>query len=72
MTAKSRAHTDLPIAVGFGISTPDQAKTVAATAEAIVVGSAIVNQIAEQGKSPGLVSEVKNFVSRLAQAARSV
>ena len=72
MTAKIRAHTDLPIAVGFGISTPDQAKTVAATAEAIVVGSAIVNQIAEHGKSAALVSEVKNFVSRLAQAARSV
>src|SRR5882762_5394693 len=72
MTAKIRAHTDLPIAVGFGISTPDQAKTVAATAEAIVVGSAIVNQIAEHGKSPGLVSRVKNLVNGLAQATRNV
>src|SRR5438093_8301306 len=39
MTAKIRAHTDLPIAVGFGISTPEQARVVAASAEAVVVGS---------------------------------
>jgi tryptophan synthase alpha chain len=68
MTAKIRAHTALPIAVGFGITTPEQAKTVAGMAEAIVVGSAIVNQIAEHGKSTGLVEEVSGFVRRLAQA----
>src|SRR5437870_1998750 len=39
MTAKIRAHTDLPIAVGFGISTPEQARVVAASAEAVVVRS---------------------------------
>ncbi len=55
MTAKIRAHTDLPIAVGFGISTPEQARTVAASAEAVVVGSAIVNQIAQHGKAPDLI-----------------
>ncbi|EEF60183.1 tryptophan synthase subunit alpha [Pedosphaera parvula] len=55
MTAKIRAHTQLPIAVGFGISNPEQARAVAASAEAIVVGSAIVNQIAQHGKSPDLV-----------------
>ena len=49
--AKIRAHTKLPIAVGFGISTPEQAKTVASVADAVVVGSAVVNQIAEHGKS---------------------
>src|SRR6202000_2162555 len=54
MTAKIRAHTDLPIAVGFGISNPEQARTVAASAEAIVVGSAIVNQIAQYGSSKEL------------------
>ena len=72
MTAKIRAHTSLPIAVGFGITTPEQAKTVADMAEAIVVGSAIVNQIAEHGKSPGLVEEVSSFVRRLAQAVHPV
>ena len=56
MTRKIRAHTELPIAVGFGISNPEQAKTVAQHAEAIVVGSAIVNQIAEAWKVAGTVS----------------
>ena len=68
MTAKIRAHTDLPIAVGFGISTPEQAKAVAQNAEAIVVGSAVVNQIASFGKSPELLSRTIEFVSSLAEA----
>jgi tryptophan synthase alpha chain len=70
MTAKIRAHTDLPIAVGFGISTPQQAKTVATTAEAVVVGSAIVNQIAQHARSPELVESVKAFVKLLADAVK--
>ena len=70
MTAKIRLHTQLPIAVGFGISNPDQARTVAASAEAIVVGSAIVNQIAEHGKSPDLVAKVESFVGTLIKAVR--
>jgi tryptophan synthase alpha chain len=72
MTGKIRAHTDLPIAVGFGISKPEQARMVAASADAVVVGSAIVNQIAEQGKSAGLVAKVSEFVSGLAQAVHSL
>jgi tryptophan synthase alpha chain len=68
MTAKIRAHTDLPIAVGFGISNPEQAKLVAQHAEAIVVGSAIVNQIAEHGHSADLVPVVSEFVRSLARA----
>jgi tryptophan synthase alpha chain len=71
MTAKIRAHTDLPIAVGFGISNPEQARTVAASAEAIVVGSAIVNQIAQHGKSHDLVSRVTEFVKSLSTAVKS-
>jgi len=70
MTAKIRANTDLPIAVGFGISNPEQAKLVAQHAEAIVVGSAIVNQIAEHGRSKDLVPIVSAFVKSLAKAAR--
>jgi len=42
---KMRAVTDLPLAVGFGISTPEQAASVARMADAVVVGSAIVRQI---------------------------
>ena len=72
MTRKIRAHTDLPIAVGFGISSPEQAKEVARNGEAIVVGSAVVNQIAEHGKSPELVSKVGAFVKALVMAVKVV
>ena len=72
MTAKIRAHTQLPIAVGFGISNPGQARNVAANAEAIVVGSAIVNQIAKYGKSPDLVPCVREFVKSLVDAVKGV
>src|SRR5215469_10796515 len=70
MTAKIRAHTDFPIAIGFGISNPEQAKAVAQYAEAIVVGSAVVNQIAEHGNSPELVPSVSNFVKILVSAVK--
>ena len=70
MTGKIRQHTALPIAVGFGISNPEQARTVAANSEAIVVGSAIVNQIAANGKSPDLVTKVSAFVKTLADAIK--
>jgi tryptophan synthase alpha chain len=66
MTAKIRAHTNLPIAVGFGISTPDQVRTVAAQADAIVVGSAVVNQIARGG--PDAVSNAVHLVRTLGKA----
>lgn len=72
MTKKIRNHTKLPIAVGFGISNAEQAKFVAQQAEAIVVGSAVVNQIAEHGKSPKLAEEVSRFVKTLAEATKSV
>jgi tryptophan synthase alpha chain len=70
--AKIRAHTKLPIAIGFGISNPDQAKLVAQEGDACVVGSAIVNQIATHGKSPDLVAKVGAFVKSLADAVKTV
>lgn len=72
MTARIRAHTPLPIAVGFGISTAEQARAVARNAEAVVVGSAVVNRIAEHGKNPELVAEVSRFVGVLARAVKTV
>jgi tryptophan synthase alpha chain len=66
--AKIRAHTQLPVAVGFGISNPEQARLVARDADACVVGSAVVNQIAEHGRSPDLVAVVSEFVRTLTQA----
>lgn len=70
--AKIREHTALPIAVGFGISNPEQAKLVAQEADGCVVGSAIVNQIAQHGKSPDLVGKVSEFVRSLAQAVKQL
>jgi tryptophan synthase alpha chain len=70
MTANIRAHTALPIAVGFGISNPEQARAVAPHAEAIVVGSAIVNQIAKHGKEPDVAKRVTDFVIPLVQAVK--
>jgi tryptophan synthase alpha chain len=70
MTAQIRACTQLPIAVGFGISSPEQASIVAASAEAVVVGSAIVNQIAQHGKSADLVERVSAFTATLLDAVK--
>jgi tryptophan synthase alpha chain len=72
MTAKIREHTSLPIAVGFGISNPEQARAVAQSAEAIVVGSAVVNQIATHGKSPELSSKVGAFTKELVDAVKAL
>jgi tryptophan synthase alpha chain len=66
-----RRHTSLPIAVGFGISTLQQASIVARQADAVVVGSAIVRRIAENGNSPDLAQHVLDFVRPLVHAAKS-
>lgn len=63
-----KKHTDLPVAVGFGISTPEHAAQVALRADAVVVGSAIVRRIGEHGQSPDLVKRTADFVRPLAAA----
>ena len=68
-----RQHTTLPVAVGFGIRTPEQAARIARIADAAVVGSAIVDTIAgglnEAGEAgAGLVGQVARQVEALAQA----
>ncbi|MEW5703795.1 MAG: tryptophan synthase subunit alpha [Pseudomonadota bacterium] len=69
-----RRHTDLPIAVGFGIRTPDVAAEIAGHADAVVVGSAIVERIKEglsAGQSSGeLAAGVLRFVGELAAGVR--
>lgn len=69
--AAIRAHTDLPIAIGFGVSHAGQARTLAAAGDAVVVGSAIVHRIAQAGASPQLVPEVTAFVRQLAEAVHA-
>jgi tryptophan synthase alpha chain len=66
-----RRHTDLPVCIGFGISTPEQARTVAQQADGAVVGSALVNQIAALGHDPGLPHKLEAFARPLAEAIHS-
>lgn len=68
-----RQHTDKPVAVGFGVSTPEQAEKVAAMADGVIVGSAIINVIAAHvGKPDELVSAVESFASSLVRAIKGV
>jgi len=65
--ARIKASTDLPVIVGFGVNTPDKSRAIASVADGVVVGSAIVSQIAD-GKPAG---EVLDFVRSLADGAHS-
>ena len=49
LVARTRAHTDLPVAVGFGVGSPETAHEVALAADGVVVGSHLVRTIAEGG-----------------------
>ena len=61
-----RENTSVPCAIRFGISTPEQAKKMAALADGAIVGSAIVKLVAQYGKdSP---EQVARFVGEFAQA----
>ncbi|MBV8799713.1 MAG: tryptophan synthase subunit alpha [Alphaproteobacteria bacterium] len=70
--ARVKAKTDLPVAVGFGIKTAEQAQAVAGFADAVVVGSAIVTCIAEgaeaQKSSGAIAQDAIAFCATLAQA----
>ena len=63
-----RKNTTLPIVVGFGISTPEQARIVASLADGVVVGSAIVNLIANIGDANDLADQIAKFVTPIASA----
>jgi tryptophan synthase alpha chain len=70
-----KSHTELPVAVGFGIKTPEQAAAVAQVADAAVVGSAIVQTIADNLDDNGqpaadLVEVVLDFTRSLADGVR--
>jgi tryptophan synthase alpha chain len=74
--ARIKRHTRLPIAVGFGVRTAEQARAIAEGADGVVVGSALVDVLRQSldknGKAgPGSVKAVANLVSVLAQGVRS-
>ena len=64
------ANPDIPCAVGFGISTPEQAARMAALSDGAIVGSAIVNLMARHGREA--VPYVRDYVAAMKAAVRSV
>ncbi|NJC88176.1 MAG: tryptophan synthase subunit alpha [Desulfuromonas sp.] len=60
-----RRESRVPVAVGFGVATAEDAGAVARFADAVVVGSALVQVIATHGRAPGLIEEVQRFVRSL-------
>jgi tryptophan synthase alpha chain len=63
LVGRLRRHTALPICVGFGVSTPEHARQVAAVADGVIVGSAIVALIEREGAAAG--PALAEFVQRL-------
>ncbi|MFS8036400.1 tryptophan synthase subunit alpha [Xanthobacter sp. AM11] len=75
--ARIKGHTDLPVAVGFGVKTPEQAAAIAAGADAVVVGSALVEVVrrtldAQGNATANTVAGVEALASELAEAVRAV
>ncbi len=69
MVRRIRAHTAMPIALGFGISRPEHVAEVCAYADAAVVGSALVSVIAEASATTDLIARVENYVQWLRGAS---
>lgn len=68
ITKAVKSATDIPVAIGFGISTPEQAKKYSAVADGVIVGSAIVKIIAQHGKNAP--EEVYKYVKSMKDAIR--
>lgn len=68
--ARIKRHTDKPVAVGFGISTPEQARTIAGMADGVIVGSALVRLIAQTGDTPETAARAGQFARALAHASK--
>ena len=72
MITELRKHTDKPISVGFGVSTPEQATQVAQIADGAIVGSAIINVVEENMDDEAkLLAAVKQFASDLAAGVKA-
>lgn len=70
MVSRIRETTNIPVAVGFGISAPEQAREMAQKADGVIVGSAIVKLIAEHGRDA--VEPVRSYVKAMKQAIETV
>jgi tryptophan synthase alpha chain len=69
--ARLKAATDLPIAVGFGVRTPEQAAAIAAHADGVVVGSALVDLVEKHGAAaPAAIRELTCALAKAVHSAR--
>ena len=68
---KIRKVTKVPVAVGFGVATPEDAANVAAIADGVIVGSAIVKKMAAYQQKPEMVKQVAEFVRSLKTAMKT-
>lgn len=66
-----RRYTELPLAVGFGISTPAQVAEVGEIADGVIVGSALVKRIEDSAQSPQLAADLEKFTSDLTAPLRN-
>lgn len=70
--AKIKKYTDTPVCVGFGINTPEQSALVASVSDGVVVGSAIVNIVAQNLDQPDVAEKVAEFATPLIKAAKGI
>ena len=75
--SRIKRHTPLPVAVGFGVKTPEHAAAVAEAADAVVIGSSLVEAVrasldAQGRATPGTVDAVVDLVRALAKGVASV
>ncbi|MDZ4307864.1 tryptophan synthase subunit alpha [Allopontixanthobacter sp.] len=69
--ARLKAATDIPVAVGFGVRTPQQAAAIAKVADGVVVGSALVELVAEHGEdAPAALKELTSALAHAVHSAR--
>ena len=60
-----RRYTELPVGVGFGISSPEHVREVTKYSDAVIVGSAIIKIIEKNSTAPDLITKVGDFVHKL-------
>ena len=60
-----KKHTNIPVGVGFGVSKPSHVKTIREYADAVIVGSALIDELRKNKKNPGVTAE--SFMSKLYQ-----
>ena len=65
---KIRKHTDMPVAVGFGIATAAQAGQIGSLADGVVIGSSVVRLIEAHGHSQGLIPAIRDYITEMKAA----